>query len=54
MNFKKIIKCTDKSFIINTTILHIKRKFVKFDFMPTLKYKAYKYRTIIFTFSVKM
>jgi len=30
------MKCTDKSFIINTTVLHIKRRFVKFDFMPTL------------------
>jgi len=30
------MKCTDKSFIINTTTLHIKRRFVKFDFMPTL------------------
>jgi len=36
MYFKKIMKCTDKSFIINTTILHIKRRFFKFDFMPTL------------------
>jgi len=38
MNFKKNevhSKC--KSFIINTTVLHIKRRFVKFDFMPTLK-----------------
>jgi len=31
------MKCTDKSFILNTTILHIKRTFVKFDFMPNLK-----------------
>jgi len=31
------MKCTDKSFIINTTVLHTKRRFVQFDFMPTLK-----------------
>jgi len=30
------MKCTDKSFIINTTILHIKIRLVKFDVMPTL------------------
>jgi len=30
------MKCTDKSFMINNTILLIKRRFVKFDFMPTL------------------
>jgi len=30
------MKCTDKLFIINTTILDIKRRFVNFDFMPTL------------------
>jgi len=36
MNLKKIMKCTDKEFIMNTTVLHIKIRFVKFDFMPTL------------------
>jgi len=31
------MKCTDKSFIINTTIIHIKIRMVKFDFiMATL------------------
>ncbi len=36
MNLKKIMKCTDNTFIINTTILHIKIRIVNFDFMPTL------------------
>jgi len=39
MNLKKIMKCTDKSFKINTTISRIKRRFVKFDFMLTLTVK---------------
>ncbi len=36
MNFKKIMKCTDKLFIINTTVFHQKIKIVNFDFMMNL------------------
>ncbi len=41
MNFKKIMKCTDKFFIINTTVFHQKVRIVNFDFMPTLKFCVY-------------
>ncbi len=37
MNLKKIMKCTDTFFIINTTVFHQKIRIVNFDFMPTLR-----------------
>ncbi len=38
MNFKKIMKCTDKLFIINTTVFH-QEIIINFDFMLTLTSK---------------
>ncbi len=40
MNLKKIMKCADKLFIINTTVFH-QKIMVTFDFMPTLNFKHY-------------
>ncbi len=36
------MKCTDKLFIINTTLFHQKIRIVNFDFMPTLSSQVVK------------